>query len=721
MTADDAGREGGRATRPGRPYPLGAHWDGSGTNFAIISAHATAVTLCLFDRATGDEDRIPVTNRTGHVWHVYVSQVGPGTRYGYRIEGPYEPVAGHRFNPHKLVLDPYARAVDGTVDWRGPVWGYRREPAPDDRTFDAHDDAAFVPKGVIIDPRFDWGDDRRPEISWSRAVIYETHVKGMTVRHPAVPPDLRGTYLGLTHPAVLEHWQRLGVTSIELLPVHAFIDDDFLVERGLRNYWGYSTLAYFAPEGRYAHTGTDGSQVAEFKQMVKSLHAAGFEVILDVVYNHTCEGNHLGPTLSLRGVDNLAYYRLIPDHPRFYEDLTGTGNTVNAHLPQVLRLIADSLRYWVEEMHVDGFRFDLAPVLGRDPDEFDPYAAFFDIVYQDPVLSQVKLIAEPWDLGHGGYQLGRFPPGWAEWNDQFRDTARAFWMGFRRGVAVLASRLAGSADLFAAGGRGPLASINYVTAHDGFTLEDLVSYNRKHNEANGEGNRDGSDHNLSNNHGVEGPTSDPAIVAIRDRQKRNLLATLFLAQGVPMLCGGDEIGRSQRGNNNAYCQDNEVSWYDWNLDSRRQALMRYVSQLIEIRRTQPALRRQHFFDGGQAGALPANDIAWFHPDGHEMTAADWADQRLAALGVRIAAEASEERDDNGLPVIGNTLLILINGEPRSRSFTLPSAPQPAMCWEMLLDTAETDGLPASRSRVAGGALVTLVDRSMVVFKATGDP
>lgn len=720
MTAQGGSPEGGRIVRPGKPYPLGAHWDGSGTNFAIMSAHATAVTLCLVDRTTGQEERIPVTHRSGHIWHIYVPGAGPGMRYGYRIEGPYEPVAGHRFNPHKLVLDPYARAVDGGVDWHGPVWGYRREPQPDDLTFDPHDDAASVPKGVIIDPRFDWGDDQRLEIPWSQTVIYETHVKGITARHPAVPPELRGTYLGLTHPAIIEHWQRLGVTSIELLPVHAFVDDDFLVARGLRNYWGYSTLAYFAPEGRYAHAGTGGEQVAEFKQMVKALHAAGFEVFLDVVYNHTCEGNHLGPTLSLRGIDNLIYYRLIPDHPRFYEDLTGTGNTVNAHLPQVLRLIADSLRYWVKEMHVDGFRFDLAPVLGRDPDDFDPYAAFFDIIYQDPILSRVKLIAEPWDLGHGGYQVGKFPLGWAEWNDQFRDTARAFWMGYRRGVAELASRLAGSADLYAASGRGPLASINYVTAHDGFTLEDLVSYNRKHNEANGEGNRDGSDHNLSYNHGVEGPTADPAILALRDRQKRNLLAMLFLSQGVPMLLGGDEIGRTQRGNNNAYCQDNEISWYDWNLDERRNALLRYVCRVIAIRRAQPALRRRHFFDGDRRGTLPVNDVTWFRPDGAEMTAADWADHHLAALGVRIAAEASEERDDNDTPVLGDTLLILINGEPRARPFTLPSPPQPSMCWESLLDTAEAEGTPASPRRAAGSATVTLVDRSIVLFRAVND-
>jgi len=707
-----------RVVRPGKPYPLGAHWDGSGTNFALLSAHATAVTLCLFDTASGREERIPLPSRTGHVWHGYVPGVGPGQRYGFRVDGPYDPNAGHRFNPHKLVLDPYARAVDGTVDWQGPVWGYRRDWELNDLEMDEADDAAFVPKGVVIDPRFEWEDDQRPEIPWSRTIIYEAHVKGMTARHPEVPPELRGTYAGLAHPAIIEHLRQLGVTTIELMPVHAFVDDDFLVERGLRNYWGYSPLAYFAPEGRYASRGTGGEQVAEFKAMVKALHAAGFEVLLDVVYNHTCEGNHLGPTLSFRGIDNRTYYRLFPEHARFYQDLTGTGNTIAAYLPPVLRLIADSLRYWVEEMHVDGFRFDLAPVLGRDPNDFDPYAAFFDIVYQDPVLARVKLIAEPWDLGHSGYQVGNFPVGWAEWNDRFRDAARAFWLGHRRDVGELALRLSGSPDLFGRGWRGPQASINHVTAHDGFTLEDLVSYNCKHNEANGEENRDGSDHNLSFNHGVEGPTDDPAILAIRDRQKRNLLATLLLSRGVPMICHGDEIGRTQRGNNNAYCQDNEISWLDWDLDERATSLLEFTRRLIAVRTRYPALSLG-VADGNPAHGHGESGMRWFRPDGHEMTSDDWAHPTRLAIMMSVFAtsEALDERDG---PTPGEVLLLLINGEAHHQDFHLPAHDAREDRWEVLLETSSLGGVEPP-ARVAAGGMVTLADRSLALYRAAAGP
>ncbi len=702
---------------PGQAWPLGATWDGRGTNFAVFSEHATAVTLCFFGRpdARRERERVPLAERTGHVWHAYVPGVGPGYAYGYRVAGPFEPERGHRFNPAKLLLDPYARAITGMVDWSAPIHGYRLRDPMRDLKRDDRDDAAGVPRSVVIDPAFDWGDDRSPDVSWHESVIYELHVKGFTRRHPDIPERLRGTYAGLAHPAAIRHLQRLGVTAVELLPVHAFVDEPFLAGRGLRNYWGYNSIGYFAPEGCYAASGTRGEQVAEFKAMVKALHAAGIEVILDVVYNHTGEGNHLGPTLAFRGLDNAAYYRLVPDQPRYCQDFTGTGNTLDVRHPQVLQLIADSLRYWVQEMRVDGFRFDLATALARDDVAFDRCSAFFDLVHQDPVLSRVKLIAEPWDVGEGGYQVGNFPVRWSEWNGKYRDAVRAFWRGDEHPAAEMGYRLTGSSDLYQDDGRRPYASINFVTAHDGFTLEDLVSYERKHNEANGEQNRDGTDDNRSANYGVEGPTDAAVIVDVRDRQKRNLLATLFLSQGVPMLCGGDELGRTQGGNNNAYCQDNEVSWFDWDLDERDVSLLEFTRRLIRIRAEQPALRRRRFFEGRPFNGSDAKDLTWLRPDGKEMTEAEWQDPRRQALAFCLAGDAIDENDDRGQPIIGDTLLVLLNPESTPVAFDLPSLPQHARtCWHVLVDTADPD--PDRERALEGGACLALDARSLVLCR-----
>ncbi len=694
------------------PYPLGATWDGSGTNFALFSEHATAIHLCLFDDpAHGHEaERVRLSERTGYIWHVYLPWVGPGQCYGYRVDGPYRPENGHRFNPAKLLVDPYARALAGRVDWSAPVYGYLRDPEPDDLVIDAENDAIGIPKGLVVDSSFDWAGDRPPAVPWRETVIYEVHVKGFTIRHPDVPEIVRGTYAGLAHPVAVAHLKRLGITAVDLLPVHAFVDDSFLVGRGLRNYWGYSTLGFFAPEARYSRTPAPGGEVAEFKRMVQALHAAGIEVILDVVYNHTAEGNHLGPTLSLRGIDNRVYYRLVPDGPRYYEDFTGTGNTINARHPQVLQLIMDSLRYWVTDMHVDGFRFDLAPALARDAVGFDPQSAFFEIIHQDPVLSRVKLIAEPWDLGAGGYQVGNFPLEWSEWNDKFRDAARGFWLLDQRTMAEAGFRLTGSPDLYQRSGRGPCASINFVTAHDGFTLEDLVSYNDKHNEANGEENRDGSDHNLSANCGHEGPTDDVGILAVRDRAKRNLIAWLFLAQGVPMVNGGDEIGRTQGGNNNAYCQDNETSWFDWALDERRARFLAFLRRVSTMRREQPALRRPDYFFGRVGVESGSEDLTWLHPDGHEMADAEWSNPKLRAIGARMTGPGTASAG-------AATLLILINGELRPVDFRLPrhEAGQGAV-WEVLLDTVDASGA-GDRACRAGEAL-RLEDRSIVVCRCS---
>ena len=703
---------------PGKPYPLGATWDGQGTNFALFSEHATGVRLCLFDDPAGatESAAIRLTECTAHVWHGYLPGVRPGQVYGYRVEGPYDPASGHRFNPNKLLLDPYARAIEGAVDWTAPVYGYRIGDPKGDLSVDPRPDAGAVPKGVVADPYFDWGNDRPPGVPWHNSVIYEVHVKGFTNRHPEVPPDLRGTYAGLAHPAAISHLSKLGVTAVELLPVHAFLDDGFLVKKGLHNYWGYNTIGFFAPERRYAGTGVPGSQVGEFKAMVKALHAAGIEVILDVVYNHTAEGNHLGPTLSFRGIDNLAYYRLVPDNKRYYIDFTGTENTINVRHPQVLQLIMDSLRYWVQEMHVDGFRFDLAAALARELFDVDRLSAFFDIIHQDPVLSQVKLIAEPWDIGEGGYQVGNFPVLWTEWNGKYRDSVRSFWRGDQRSVAEMGYRLTGSSDLYQSDGRRPYASINFATAHDGFTLEDLVSYNEKHNEANGENNRDGSDDNCSFNYGVEGPTDDPAILAVRDRQKRNFLATLLLSQGVPMLCGGDELGRTQLGNNNGYCQDNEISWFDWDLEARDRRLLAFTQRLIALRAEHPVLRRRTFFQGRKIRGSDVKDLTWYRPDGEEMTDAEWFDSREHALGLRLAGDAIDEQDERGNRIAGDTLLILLNAEEGPVSFKLPRFGQrTGSAWEVLIDTALDGDAPHGRWGDGGGGL-ELAGRSVVLCR-----
>jgi len=623
----------------GGPHPLGATWDGAGVNFALFSAHAHRVDLCLFD-ASGEHEvqRIEVKACTDGIWHCYLPEARPGTLYGYRVHGPYRPEQGHRFNPHKLLIDPYAKALFGAIHWSDVHFGYRIGHEQADLSFDLRDDAHAMPKCCVIDPTYNWEDDAPPRTPWQDTVIYETHVKGFTMRHPEVPLELRGSYAGLASAPAIEHLQRLGVTAVELLPLHAFADDRHLVERGLRNYWGYNTLAFFAPEPRYAATG----QLSEFKTMVKALHAAGIEVILDVVYNHTAEGNHLGPTLSLRGVDNATYYRLVPGDARYYMDFTGCGNTLDTTSPRALALIRDSLRYWVQEMHVDGFRFDLAAALARGSYDVQMHGAFVRTITHDPVLSQVKLIAEPWDLGNSGYQLGCFPNNWSEWNDRYRDTIRAFGKAHGASIGEFATRFTGSSDLYERRGRKPHASINFVCAHDGFTLHDLVSYNDKHNEANLEGNRDGANHNLSWNCGAEGRTTEPAINALRRRQKRNYLAMLLLSQGVPMLLGGDEMGRTQNGNNNAYCQDNEISWLNWDLQPEDEALLGFVRRLIRLRRSHPVFRQDAYPHGHPVRDDGMKGITWLRPDGHEMTAEAWNHSEARCLGIHLVGERPPE-------------------------------------------------------------------------------
>ncbi|HEX9419597.1 MAG TPA: glycogen debranching protein GlgX, partial [Methylomirabilota bacterium] len=639
-------------TRPGRPYPLGATWDGSGVNFALFSEHATAVELCLFDAADPAREtrRIAVIERSDQIWHVYLPEARPGLLYGYRVHGPYAPAEGHRFNPAKVLLDPYAKAVAGHLRWDDSLFGYRPGEAEASVTPDPRDSAAFVPKGVVAETAFSWGDDRRLHTPWHKTVIYEVHVKGFTARHPQVPPELRGTYAGLASPPALEHLTRLGVTAVELLPVHHALADKHLVDRGLTNYWGYNSIGYMAPAARLGSTGVRGEQVAEFKTMVKRLHQSGIEVILDVVYNHTAEGNHGGPTLCFRGIDNAAYYRLEEGDRSRYRDYTGCGNTLNLTHPRSLQLLMDSLRYWVLDMHVDGFRFDLASALARELHDVDRLSSFFDVINQDPVISQVKLIAEPWDLGEGGYQVGNFPPGWAEWNGKYRDTIRRYWKGDWGQVGELGYRLTGSSDLYEQGGRRPSASINFVTAHDGFTLADLVSYTTKRNEANGEDNRDGSDENFSWNCGVEGPTDDTAVRALRERQQRNILATLLLSQGVPMLSGGDEVARTQRGNNNAYCQDNETSWFAWPPTGSAARLLDFTRRLIRLRLDHPVFQRRRFFQGRRIHGSAVKDLSWLRPDGTEMTEEEWGNWQSRCLGLELAGDAIEEVDDEGLPL-----------------------------------------------------------------------
>lgn len=704
-----------RRIRPGKPFPLGATWDGEGVNFALYSEHATGVELCLFDESGETEiERIPLREVTAHIWHAYILGLGPGQRYGFRVSGPFAPEEGHRFNPNKLLLDPYARAISGNVNWDAPVFGYPLGHADEDLAFDEQDDAWGMPKSVVVHPYFDWGDDHPPRIPWHQSIIYEVHVKGFTARNPDVPPEERGTYAGLASPASIQYLKELGVTAVELLPVHAFLDDMHLVERGLRNYWGYNTIGYFAPEARYSSSGDSGGQVAEFKRMVRELHRADIEVILDVVYNHSAEGNHLGPTLNFRGIDNRSYYKLVPDNPRYYQDYTGTGNSLNVGHPQVLRLIMDSLRYWILEMHVDGFRFDLAATLARELHDVDRLSAFFDIIHQDPVISQVKLIAEPWDVGEGGYQVGNFPILWAEWNGKYRDAVRRYWRGDEAQVAELGYRLTGSSDLYASDGRRPYASINFVTAHDGFTLRDLVSYNQKHNEANGEDNRDGTDDNLSWNCGVEGPTDDPEINALRAQQQRNFLATLLFSQGVPMICGGDEIGRTQHGNNNAYCQDNEISWYDWELDDERRTLLEFTRRLIATRLQHPALHRRKFFQGRRIRGSDVRDITWLRPDGGEMTEAEWEANWVRTLGVRLDGRALDEVDERGDPIVDDTLLLLLNAHADTVPMTLPP-PLPGAAWEVVVDTAQPDLEPGER-RLDASEPYQLSGRSLALLR-----
>jgi isoamylase len=700
----------------GQPYPLGATWDGLGVNFALFSEHATGVELCLFDSpdAAAESQRLPLPEQTDMVWHGYLRDVKPGQIYGYRVHGPYEPAAGHRFNPHKVVLDPYAKAVARPVCWGDEMFAYRVGDAAEDQAFDERDNAALAPLAAVVDTSFTWGDDASPRTPWHETVIYEVHVKGFTQRHPALPPRLRGTYAGLASEAAIRHLQDLGVTAIELLPVHHHVDDRPLVERGLSNYWGYNTLAYFAPDVRYAAADSPLDVVREFKRMVRALHAAGIEVILDVVYNHTAEGNRLGPTLSLRGIDNASYYRLVQDDARRYQDFTGCGNTLNMLNPRVLQLIMDSLRYWVLEMHVDGFRFDLASALARELYEVDKLSAFFDIIHQDPVLSQVKLIAEPWDLGAGGYQVGNFPVLWTEWNGKYRDCIRRFWRGDGGQVSEFATRLAGSSDLYEHSGRRPYASINFVTCHDGFTLQDLVSYEQKHNEANGEDNRDGENNNLAWNCGVEGPTDDPAIAALRERQKRNFMATLLLSQGVPMIRGGDELGLTQHGNNNPYCQDNETSWQQWQLTEVQQDFLAFCRRMIRLRRAHPVLRRRNFFQGQRIRGADVKDLTWFGPDGKEMIDQAWESGAARCLMVRMSGDSIPEVDARGEPIVDDTFLLLLNPVDDAVAFVLPAHGR-KLHWERLIDTGDVHW---GRRASPRGDRYRLRSRSLAVFRSS---
>jgi len=703
-----------RPVWPGRPFPLGPTWDGEGTNFSLFSENAERVELCLFD-ADDVEERIPVIERTAHNWHTYLPGVGPGQRYAYRVFGPYEPEEGNRFNDCKLLLDPYAKAINGDIRWdaSSPL-PYTPDGTPDaDLEPDDEDDSDAMPRCVVVDSGFDWEGDRLPGTPWEETIIYETHVRGFTMVHPDVRNDLRGTYAGLASEPALEYLRSLSVTAIELLPIHHVADESFLPERGLRNYWGYSSIGYLAPHALYAATGRAGEQVREFKGMVKALHRAGIEVILDVVYNHTAEGNHLGPMLSFKGVDNRSYYRLMPDDPRFYMDFTGTGNSLNVVHPSVLRLIMDSLRYWVSECHVDGFRFDLASALARELYDVDRLSAFFDVIHQDPVLSQAKLIAEPWDVGPGGYQVGNFPVLWSEWNGLYRDVVRDFWRS-QAGVAALASRFTGSSDLYQADGREPFASINFVTAHDGFTLRDLVSYNGKHNEANLEDNRDGTDDNRSWNCGEEGETRDPEINALRARQQRNFLATLLLSQGTPMVLGGDEISRTQHGNNNAWCQDNEISWYDWNLDDDKRALQEFVRRLIDVRRRHPVFRRRQFLTGAAVGEGRLPDAWWFGPAGRRMTQRDWQHPEAHAVGVFLNGEAIQDVTPRGEPIADDSFLVLFNAHFEDIDFTLP-ARRFGVEWTHVLCTEEPS-LGADADRIPARSALRLAAHSLKVLQ-----
>lgn len=675
------------AVWPGLPYPRGSQWDGEGVNFALFSHHAEKVELCLFDESGRHErQRIDIRERTDDVWHCYLPEARPGLAYGYRVHGPYKPEEGHRFNPNKLLIDPYGKDLIGQLRWGDALYGYTIGSKRGDLSFDRRDSASSMPKSRVLEPAFTWGDDRRPVVPWQDMVIYEMHVRGFTMTHPAVPPQLRGTYAGLGSAPIIDYLKRLGVTTVELLPIHSFLNDRHLVEKGLHNYWGYNTLGFFAPEMRYCAS----RKVKEFKTMVKSLHSAGIEVILDVVYNHTCEGNQLGPTLSLRGIDNAAYYIASPDNPRYYDDFTGCGNTLNLEHPRALQMVMDSLRYWVEEMHVDGFRFDLASALAREGGKVENLGGFFDAIRQDPTLNRVKLIAEPWDLGHGGYRVGNFPHGWAEWNDRYRDDVRGYWRGDGGLIGDVAQRLTASHELYGWSGRRPHASINFITAHDGFTLHDLVSYNDKHNQANGEEGRDGSSHNISWNCGAEGATDDPDILALRERQKRNLLATLLLSQGVPMLLAGDERGHTQQGNNNVYCQDNELGWIDWAATSQSEALTTFVARVISLRRAHPSFRRRNFFTGQMVDGGNVKDVSWLQPNGAEMGPENWSDGGVRCLAMLISGKGITERGSRGEVLRDDDFLLLFNAHHDEIAFMLPPGADGG--WKLLLDTA-TETLP----------------------------
>jgi isoamylase len=691
--------------KEGLPFPLGATWDGLGVNFALFSAHATRVELCLFDHEGKETERITLPEYTDEVWHGYLPDARPGQLYGYRVYGPYEPEAGHRFNPNKLLLDPYAKQIVGQFKWHDALFGYTIGHPDEDRSFDERDSAPYMPKSRVIDPAFTWGNHYWPGVPWDRTILYEMHVRGYTMLHPSVPEQLRGTFAGLAHQDVIDYIRSLGVSSVELMPVHAFVDEKHLLEKGLRDYWGYNTLAFFAPHPRYMSSAT----VAEFKEMVAHFHDAGLEVILDVVYNHTAEGNHLGPTLSLRGIDNATYYRLAED-PRLYINDTGTGNTLDLSHSRVLQMVMDSLRYWATDMRVDGFRFDLATILGRESHGFDQSGGFLDACRQDPVLGRVKLIAEPWDIGPGGYQSGKFSPGWAEWNDRFRDVTRAFWRGDEGRLADFATRLTGSADIFNKRGRRPYASVNFVTAHDGFTLRDLVSYNDKHNEANGEENRDGNNNNLSWNHGAEGATDDPGILSLRDRQMRNLLASLLLSQGTPMLLAGDEFAQSQSGNNNAYCQDNQTSWLNWQSAAEFRSLTDFVRRLTRLRAHHALLRRTRFLQGDVDEDLGIKDVTWLTPEGTEFTEERWNDPQSRCLGMLLDGRAKPTSVKK--PGVESTLLLLVNSFHEPVEFALPKLPARTE-WRLLLSSASGTRRPLSPDRQK----IMLEARSLMLYKA----
>jgi isoamylase len=706
-------------TWPGRACPLGANWVGNGVNFALFSEHATAVELCLFDGIDSSEEniRVPVTERTDHVWHIFLPEARPGQLYGFRVAGPYEPERGLRFNSSKLLLDPYAKAIAGEVNWSDEMFGYVVGDETEDLARDFRDNAWAMPKSVVVDLAFDWGDAQRPVIPLAESIIYEVHVRGFTKLCPNVPAHLRGTYAGVGSEAAIDYLKNLGVSAVQLLPVHAHIDDKGLCDRGLTNYWGYNTMGFFAPHAEYSSSGTLGEQVTEFKTMVRNLHAVGLEVILDVVYNHTGEGNHLGPTFCFRGVDNIASYRLLADSPRFYLDYTGTGNTLDTLHPRTLQLVMDSLRYWASEMRVDGFRFDLAPALARDGTGVNKFHAFFKAIQQDPVLSQVKLIAEPWDVGDGGYQVGNFPTGWSEWNGKYRDAMRSYWKGDEGKIGEVAYRLTGSPDLYQHDDRRPYASVNIISTHDGFTLNDLVSYNDKHNDANGENNHDGDNNNQSWNCGVEGPTDDPKIGILRRRQRRNFLTTLFLSQGVPMLLGGDEFGRTQNGNNNAYCQDNEISWFNWERNEDQNRLLEFTQKLIQLRRQHPVFRRPKFLRGRRIRGSEIKDVMWFNPGGNEMSEEEWLSPFVRCLGMLLSGDTADIFGPNGEAVRDDTFLLLINAHYDAVSFMLPG--EEHIEWELILDTRDEEGFLKQPGKLSSGEDVDLTGRVMCLLKLTG--